>query len=247
MFRFVNILIVTFIWSIICILILQFIPRRHIPYAGRIWANMTLAAAGVQIQKIGEFNPFIETNRMVVSNHISWLDVPVLQTIYSTCFIGKAEMRKWPLIGAMVKVGGTIFINRQNKKQLIHINQIVTNKLQKGASIGLFPEGKTGTGEFVLKFKAPVLEAAIMAKSKVTPLVLEYCDHEYKRTKQASYAGKSLYQSIQSTLSLKRVNVKVHSLPQVDADKFSSREELSEYLYTQISNKYIESETKIFI
>lgn len=243
--RFINILIVTFIWSIISILILPFIPRRYIPYAGRIWANMTLAAAGARIIRIGEFNPFIEANRMVVANHISWLDVPVLQTIYSTCFIGKAEMQKWPLIGSMVKVGGTIFINRQNKRQLIHINQVVTNKLQEGASIGLFPEGKTGTGETVNQFKAPLLEAAIMAKSKITPLVLEYCDHEHNRTRQVTYAGKlSLYKSIQNTLTLKRIHVKIHSLPQIYAGEFATREELSVYLYTQISNKYAQSTHK---
>ena len=243
--RFINILIVTFIWSTISILILPFIPRRHIPYASRMWANMTLAAAGVKIQKIGEFNPFIEANRMVVSNHISWLDVPVLQTIYSTCFIGKTEMRKWPLIGSMVKVGGTIFINRKSKRQLIHINQVVTNKLQDGASIGLFPEGKTSAGESVLRFKAPILEAALMAKSKITPLVIEYCDHEHNRTKEVTYAEKSLYQSIQNTLLQKRIHVKIHSLPEVYADKFENREELSTYLYTQISNKYTKSNKQL--
>jgi 1-acyl-sn-glycerol-3-phosphate acyltransferase len=205
---------------------------------------MTLAAAGVRIEKVGEFNPFIETNRMVVSNHISWLDVPVLQTIYATCFIGKAEMQKWPFIGAMVKVGGTIFINRKDKRQLIRVNQIVTNKLQEGASIGLFPEGRTGPGHTVLQFKAPILEAAIMAKSKITPIVIEYCDHEYNRTSQVTYAGAiSLYQSIQNTLLLKRIHVKIHSLPQINAGEFGNREDLSTHLYSQISKKYIEAGT----
>lgn len=241
LFRFINVLLVTFFWSLISLTVLQLTPKRYIPYASRLWAKMTLAAAGVKIHKIGDFNPFIEANRMVVANHISWLDVPVLQTVYSTCFIGKTEMKRWPFIGAMVKVGGTIFINRQQKRQLLHINQVVTNKLQTGSSIGLFPEGRTGNGIAVATFKAPILQAAITAKTKIVPVVLEYCDHNYKRTSDVTYAGKiSLYQSVQNTLSLKRIHVKISALPEILASDFNSRDELSAYLYTQISNKYNE-------
>lgn len=239
LFRFINILIVTSIWAILSLSILQIIPRRYIPYASKMWAYMTLSAAGVRLHKKGEFNPFIEPNRMVVSNHISWMDVPVLQTVYSSSFIGKAEMRKWPVLGTMIKTGGTIFIDRTNKRQLIHINQQVKDKLLNGQSIGLFPEGKTGPGDRVLEFKAPILEAAILAGSKIVPLVLEYCDSQHNRTRKVTYAGRiSLYKSIRNTLSLKRIHVKIYALPEVNAADFAKREELSAYLYDQISKRY---------
>lgn len=237
--RFIMVLIVTFIWSILSFLVLPFIPQKYMPYVVRVWAIMTLVSAGIRIQRFGVFEKFVQTNRMIVANHISWLDVPILYTVYAMSFIGKSEMKKWLLIGQMIKVGGTIFINRKNKRDLVHINGIVSKKLAGGASIGLFPEGKTGHGDGIAPFKTPLLESAIKAKSKIIPVVIIYHNELRKRTTKVTYAGGiPLYRSVINTLSIKRIYVNIHSLPSVNAGDFANREQLSTYLYDNINNIY---------
>jgi 1-acyl-sn-glycerol-3-phosphate acyltransferase len=207
------------------------------------WAFGTVKIIGIKITGGGN-TPYVEKNAMVIANHISWLDIPILYTEHSVSFIGRAEMKKWPIISLLIKSGGTIFINRERKRDLIHINQIVSQELMNGSTVGLFPEGKTGNGLVLQQFKPALLESAITAKSTIIPLVIQYYTLDGKPTTKTTYEGDiTLWQSLKNSLLLNGIVVKITPLPRIKADDFKSRDILADFLYQQINQHLIGNKT----
>lgn len=175
---------------------------------------------------------------MVIANHFSWLDVAVLYTLYYINFVGKAEMQRWPFINRLIRAGGTIFINRKNKRDLLKVNQTISKELAKGKCIGLFPEGSVNNGKKILPFKSSILEAAILAKSTIIPVILVYRNKKNTIAFEMSYAHQNLWQNIINSLKCNGFKTLIIELPAVYAGDFRSRRELSEYLYHLMNSEY---------
>ena len=175
---------------------------------------------------------------MIVSNHISWLDTVVMLRLFYLSYIGKIEMLNWPFLNLIIKAGGTIFINRRNKRELLTVNQQVANVLVNGASVGLYPEGTTSDGVRILPFKAPILEAALMAKSNIIPVVLSYRKEDNKLATEVTFAKVNWLTTVMNTLRLKNLIVNVTVLPVVRSIDFKTRDELADYLYKEINASY---------
>ncbi|RMG35514.1 MAG: 1-acyl-sn-glycerol-3-phosphate acyltransferase [Gammaproteobacteria bacterium] len=110
---------------------------------------------------------------LVVSNHISWVDIHVLGYLLPTVFLSKAEVLGWPLIGWLAKRSGTLFI-RRGSGQATQIRQTIADYLRRGGMVTLFPEGTTSDGLQVLRFLPPLFGAAIEAEAPVAPVALRY-------------------------------------------------------------------------
>jgi len=238
--RLLGIILVIFICFFIVLVFFPITPKKYWIYIVRAWAKSILFCVGITIEIIGKHNSsYTRPNSMIISNHISWLDIPLLYTIYSLSFIGRAEIKKWPILNIMAKSGGTIFLDRKNKRELMQINQVVANQLSNGATIGLFPEGMTSDGKQVLPFKAPLLEAAIMANSTIVPLVIKYYTKAGIRTHAVTYAGEiTLWKTVKNSLFLNGIHAKILLLPEFKATQFTTREKLSAYLFSLINEAY---------
>jgi 1-acyl-sn-glycerol-3-phosphate acyltransferase len=238
--RLTSLLLVIFFFYFFTLCFYWLIPKNRWVIVSRSLARSILFSAGIKIQFDGNVEQsYVCHNQLVISNHISWLDIPVLYSIKFLGFIAKQEMRKWPILNLLISSNGTIYINRNKKTDLKRINQIVSKKLSTGSVIGLFPEGKTTTGFDILPFKAPILQAAISAKSIITPFVIRYYKQDGSIAYDTSYAGNvSLWQSVCRVLSLNGVTVKVVQLPSVNASEYTDREQLSTYLYQQMVDKF---------
>lgn len=223
------------------VLILNKFCRKCLLHQFRVlWAKCLIASTGAKLTVTGyKVSKQDLHNAMIVSNHISWLDTVVMLRLYYVRYVGKIEMLKWPLLNNMIKAGGTIFIDRKNKKDILKVNQQVAEVLQQGATVGLYPEGKTTLGHDVAQFKAPILEAAIMAKSTIIPLVLSYRKNDNQPAPEVSFANVGWLQTVMNTLHLKNLHINVTVLPPVHAAEFKNREELNSYLHQQIRNTYL--------
>lgn len=109
-----------------------------------------------------------------VANHVSWIDVVVLSSIKSVDFIAKSEVRDWPLIGVLSARIGAIFINRNSKFSAYRTLPLLQERLKKGKSIVVFPEGTTSEGTNTLEFKSMFYQAAVREKLPVQPVCLKY-------------------------------------------------------------------------
>ena len=232
--------ILSMMFVVIMVLLFYPLSKNFIRQQVRaIWSRMLIASTGAKLEIIGNIPNANELkNSMIVSNHISWLDTVVMLRLCFVQYVGKVEMLRWPILNNIIKAGGTIFINRKNKKELVNINAQVAKHLQDGATIGLYPEGTTSDGTKIQPFKAPILEAAILAKSKVYPIVLNYRKDNNQLAREVTFAKVNWLQTVINTLKLKHLYITVTMLNSVNAADFNNREELANYLYTQINECY---------
>lgn len=113
--------------------------------------------------------------RLVLSNHVSWLDIPVIGSLRPMSFVAKSEIAGWPLIGGLAKLQRTVFIERARKAATAEVNEEVARRLKRGDAVVLFPEGTTGDGNRLLTFRSSLIGAARAALSdpEVDSIVLQ--------------------------------------------------------------------------
>jgi 1-acyl-sn-glycerol-3-phosphate acyltransferase len=115
---------------------------------------------------------------MIVANHVSWLDIFVINAMHPSRFVAKSEIRAWPVLGWLVDKAGTVFIARGNRRELRHIFQGMVTALERGERVAFFPEGTTAPQGTVLPFHANLFEAAVDAKVPVQPYAVRYFDRD---------------------------------------------------------------------
>ena len=115
---------------------------------------------------------------LLVSNHISWLDILVLNAVRPTRFVSKAGVRRWPVLGTLVTGAGTLYLERESRRDAMRVVHQVADRLRAGDLVSFFPEGTTGDGRRLLPFHANLLQAAIAASVPALPLALRYVDRQ---------------------------------------------------------------------
>lgn len=144
---------------------------RWLPAVVCWWHTGLCRALDLRIQVKGNLAP----NVLLVANHISWLDVPVLGAQGELDFLSKAEVRDWPLIGWMAESGGTLFINRGGHESAEVIRRL-GERIRAGRRAAIFPEGTTTDGTRVRRFHPRLLAAAQQAGVGIQPVALRYGD-----------------------------------------------------------------------
>ena len=141
---------------------------RHIQQ----WSKQLLKIFHIQSRVVGA-NKLVSTPYLLASNHISWLDIHVINAFKPVRFVAKSEVRAWPVFGWMAVQLGTVFIRRDSAR---HARQVVDQMaaVLKAESVCIFPEGTSTAGESVLPFKPNLFESAILAKVPVTPVAIAY-------------------------------------------------------------------------
>ena len=113
---------------------------------------------------------------LLVANHISWLDILVMHAACYCRFVSKADVKQWPLIGTLATGGGTIYIERESRRDALRVVHHVTASLKRGEVVAVFPEGTTGDGITLLPFHANLIQAAISADVPIQPVALGFVD-----------------------------------------------------------------------
>jgi 1-acyl-sn-glycerol-3-phosphate acyltransferase len=136
------------------------------------WSARCLGILGVTLREAGK--PAPAGPLLVVANHISWLDILVINAVLPCRFIAKGEVRHWPLLGRLVAGAGTVFIERARKRDALRVVHEVAQHLRAGERLAVFPEGTTSDGRDVLPFHANLLQAAVVTDTPVQPVGLAY-------------------------------------------------------------------------
>ncbi|MFE9774824.1 lysophospholipid acyltransferase family protein [Streptomyces sp. NPDC005931] len=138
----------------------------------RRWCRWILWAAGVRVRLTGGAAP--AGGLLIVANHISWLDVPLLAAVRPARMLAKAEIRRWPVAGALAARGGTLFIERDGLRTLPGTVARIAGALREGAAVAAFPEGSTWCGRARGRFRRAVFQAALDAGVPVQPVRIRY-------------------------------------------------------------------------
>jgi 1-acyl-sn-glycerol-3-phosphate acyltransferase len=121
---------------------------------------------------------------LIVANHVSWLDIPVIGSLCPLSFIAKSEIEGWPVVGVLAQLQRSVFIDRGRRKATAEVNHMLAHRLMKGEAIVLFAEGTTGDGNRLLPFRSSLVGAAqgaLMQDSVeqvfLQPLAIAYTGH----------------------------------------------------------------------
>lgn len=176
----------------------------------QVWSLSMLRC--IRIQLIVKGNPALNGPLLLVANHMSWLDITALHAARFCRFVSKADIKKWPFIGMLASGIGTLFIERESRRDAMRVVHHMTASLQAGDVLGVFPEGTTSDGTSLLPFHANLFQAAIAANAPIQPVALQFID---TRTSQRStapcYVGDdTLAQSVWRTLTTPNIAVVIN-------------------------------------
>jgi len=198
------------------------------------WHRRVCKLLGLQISIVGK--P-ATTTTLYVSNHVSWMDIPLLASIIDPHFLSKAEVRSWPIIGWVGEKAGTLFIKRGSRSAAESAHHEMVQSLNAnetnatGHSVLFFPEGTTSNGLDILRFRPRLFATAITTQTPLQPIVLYYSNTEHGINPKVPFVGKqSLMSNIWDLLGERKINVTVHFLTKIDSATRNHKElaELSE-------------------
>lgn len=168
-----------------CIITFRFPGQTPEERAGEVerWSRRMLEIFGITLVVHGQ--PPAKGPLLLVVNHLSWLDILVIHAARHVRFVAKADIRDWPLIGKLATGAGTLYIERERRRDAMRVVHHMAESLQAGDLIAVFPEGTTGNGLTLLPFHANLLQAAISTCAPVQPAALRFAD---RATGQTSFA-----------------------------------------------------------
>lgn len=165
---------------------------------------------------------------LVVTNHVSWLDVLVLRAHLPVRLVAKHQVRAWPVIGLLARAAGTLFIDRSAPRALPATVGEVAAALRGGAVVALFPEGTTWCGEQGGRFRPAMFQAAIDAAVPVAPVTLSFRLADGAPTTVAAFIGDDdLLSSILRVVSARGVRVSLRMHPRLHPAPGASRRALA--------------------
>ena len=172
------------------------------------WLKRFSAIVNLCVTKEGELP---EQGTLLVSNHISWLDIIVIGQYLPAYFVAKSDILSWPVIGYLSKQGGTIFIRRGDKKHIKATTEKMVWVLKQNSNIIAFPEATTTQGDEVLGFHASLFQPALLTRSAIQPVALQY---QGIAKQQAPFVGDDDFiPHLIKMLSLDKIEVHVSFLP----------------------------------
>ncbi|MDX5411267.1 MAG: 1-acyl-sn-glycerol-3-phosphate acyltransferase [Thauera sp.] len=173
----------------------------------RRWSRALLKVLGIELDTRGEA---VAPGCMLVANHISWVDIFVINALAPAAFVSKAEVRAWPLIGWLAAKNDTIFLRRGSRGHARIINAETATLLDAGCNVAIFPEGTTTDGSRLLHFHAALIQPAIACAHPVQPLALQYLTPAGHFTRAPAYDGElSLGQCVANILAARRTVARV--------------------------------------
>jgi 1-acyl-sn-glycerol-3-phosphate acyltransferase len=161
----------------------------HLDAAGRQarirwWAVGLLRCLGIALHVRGEPAPGA---KLIVANHVSWLDIMAIHAVCPQArFVSKADIRHWPLLGRLVDSAGTLYLERERKRDAMR-----AEALSAGDTLAIFPEGTTADGRTLLPFHANLLQAVVATGTQVQPVALRFSDRQNAVSPSAEFLGET--------------------------------------------------------
>lgn len=187
------------------------------------WSIKLLTICGVRLD-LQRTDAAPLPHALIVANHVSWLDIFVINAVEPCRFVAKSDIRDWPLIGWLCGQAGTVFIARGKRRDVRRTHQNLAASIRAGQRIAFFPEGTTVAQGTLLPFHANLFEAALGAVP-VRPYALRYLDDAGELHGAVDFIGDMTFaQSIVAILKAGRITAELVSLPAIDSNGVDRRE-----------------------
>ena len=175
----------------------------------------------------------IPKNGLLVSNHLSYLDILAISATTPAVFVSKADVRRWPLFGWLAALAGTVFVERERRTLVVEVNREIQTALDAGVLVVIFPEGTSSNGETVLPFRTSLLEPAARGGHEIATGWIHYeLDDEDARQEVCYWGDHSFFPHLINLLGKKsvRATLRFGKFHHTTAD----REELAKQLHAAV-------------
>lgn len=136
------------------------------------WAQAGCRILGIHIVPSGSYRR--DDVFFVVSNHCSYIDILVIGSMVQSVFVSKSDVASWLFLGRMVRLAGTIFVDRESKIASVKVLETINERLRNGVSVVVFPEGTTNNGLAMRDFKSTFFKAPIDSGVPILPVSIIY-------------------------------------------------------------------------
>jgi len=151
-----------------------FVPAAHRRLARAAWLSRSAQRHLKIFGYTADISGPIPRRGLLISNHLSYLDILALCAAAPAVFVSKADVRRWPLFGWLAALGGTVFIERERRTHVGEVNREIETALAEGALVVVFPEGTSSDGTEVLPFRASLLAPALRGGHPIAAAWLHY-------------------------------------------------------------------------
>jgi 1-acyl-sn-glycerol-3-phosphate acyltransferase len=195
---------------ILCVAMIM-LPRNICHILIQYWAKRLLRILRIKIMLSGEVLKFLSKDTyLIVSNHISWLDIPVIFSLKPITFVSASDVKTWPIIGILAKISGAIFVDRNRKSSLVEVIQAMNHHFKnEKQSICIFPEGITSNGYQVLPFKSNLFQSAFESNKLLLPLSIKYKENNVLTNRTSFHGSTTLFQSFKRVAKSNLIEVVV--------------------------------------
>lgn len=210
----------------------------------RLWSRVLLVICGMRLRVAGHV-PAAELAATGISatppgvlqlaNHISWIDVYALNAALPSRFVAKSEIADWPLLGPLVSLVGTLYIERGRRHAVAMINHKVRDRLLDGEAIAIFPEGTTTDGTTLLPFHSNLVAPAIEVGCDVWPVALRYLEGGAPSTAAAFVGDMGLVTCLWNILVARGLTAEVAFLDPVPTRADQNRHHVAHAAHVRIA------------
>jgi 1-acyl-sn-glycerol-3-phosphate acyltransferase len=193
----------------------------------RRWSRKLLSILSVSVRERNAPEK-LSDRCMLVLNHISWLDIFVINARSPATFIAKSEIRSWPVVGWLCTLVGTLYIERGKPSAARQASRAIVAELERGGLIAVFPEGTTTFGRSLEPFHAALFQPALDAEAALQPIALRYLDAAGRHTDAAGYVGEtSFLETVWTIVSTRHIVADLNLLAPVPV-RWQTRRSLAE-------------------
>ncbi|MBI2717988.1 MAG: 1-acyl-sn-glycerol-3-phosphate acyltransferase [Rhizobiales bacterium] len=200
--------------------------------------RLVLKILGVRLKIVGA--PLADGPALLASNHVSWLDIPVLSAVAPISFIAKREVNGWPFFGSLARLQRTVFVDRNRRHATGNSRDEMHERFKAGDLLVLFPEGTSSDGIHVLPFKSAFFGAAEYPDVLVQPVTIAYTGHRgLPMTRRllpfyAWYGGMELAPHLWAALAQGPIEVTVHCHQPLSLGGELTRKQLARHVETLV-------------
>ena len=219
-------LIIHVVSAVLQLMFFIFLDQQQRMYLVQCWARRLLTILKIQVIVHGDLQMLhSQTGYLMVANHISWLDIHVINSLKPMIFVAKSDVAQWPIFGWIAQKIGTIFIRRDKLSDLKRVIQLIQSKIHQRQAICIFPEGTSSDGRQVLEFRSNLFEVVSHTPHQIIPLAIQYQEDGMYSDRAAFIGDMGLIDSIRRVMQSNSLVADVYLAPPIDADK--SRQELA--------------------
>lgn len=189
-------------------LLYPFASQTRREWMNRVWSRALLRICGLSVCVSGQ--ALMSGPVLFAANHVSWIDIFVMNAVRPTAFIAKSEIRRWPIVGWLVAGAGTVFIERGQRRAVGAVSLAMRERFDRGAAVGLYPEGTTSDGLGLLPLHAGLFEPARLAGAPIQPLALIYARQGDRRQFPAFVGEETLVSNVCRILGARGLTVQAH-------------------------------------